>query len=182
MTDERFVLYLLRFPKIVLKLNTLVASDSIIYFHRRKQCKYRRGYFKKTKRPGVERFVKSALFFKKKKKFSWFESKVSKTTSSLGEFDLYLPFWIIQALFCQTKVPFHWSKEPFSKNNLIRFFILNKEFNSSFKYFYHILRTKWGICYKIWKLIVKTNTDQTSTFSRFGWTAWAEFSRNIYLR
>ena len=68
MTDERFVLYLLRFPKIVLKLNTLVASDSIIYFHRRKQCKYRRGYFKKTKRPGVERFVKSALFFKKKKK------------------------------------------------------------------------------------------------------------------
>ena len=33
-------------------------------------------------------------------------------------FDLYLFFWIIQVLFCQTKVPVYWSEETFFKNNV----------------------------------------------------------------
>ena len=92
--------------------------------------------------------------FLRKKTFSWFESKVSKTTSSLGEFNLHLPFWIIQVPFCQTKVPFYWSKEPFDwiELNLIEFSILFKQFFNfdlfHLKYFYKCFTEAYAI-YKI---------------------------------
>ena len=44
--------------------------------------------------------------------------------------------------FCQAKVLFSWSKEPFSKNTLIQFFILNTQYLNfhyfSFEILYHI--------------------------------------------
>ena len=45
---------------------------------------------------------------------------------SIGKFNLHRPFWIFQVPFCQIKVPVHSSEEPFSRNILNQFFILDK--------------------------------------------------------
>ena len=45
---------------------------------------------------------------------------------SIGRFNLHRPFWIFQVPFCQIKVPVHSSEEPFSRNILNQFFILDK--------------------------------------------------------
>ena len=118
-----------------------------------------RAYFTEIKRPALS---KSALFLKKT--FSWFETKVSKTTSSWG---IRLPTALldnpIQEHFCQTKVPFCWSEGPFFKNNLIPFFVLHKQF-LKFSYFSfeiflsHISHIMSYMLYKVWKLIMKTKT------------------------
>ena len=118
----------------------------------------------------------------------------------MGGFDLYLPFWIIQLSFCQTKVPFHWSKQPFFKNNLyINNFLIFHLFR--LKYCYHIFCAKLGICCEIvdcenklnrnaynavrrrllsniW-LQIKTFTNQTFTFSVD--CISSVFKKNIYV-
>ena len=43
-----------------------------------------------------------------------------------GVFDFHLPFLISQVLFYQTKFPFYWGEESFSKNDLIKFFHFRK--------------------------------------------------------
>ena len=65
------------------------------------------------------------------RKGSWFESKVS----SFEDIVFHLSFWTILLPFCQIKVPsFYLNEEPVFRNNLIQFFILNKQF-LNFSYF-----------------------------------------------
>ena len=166
-----------RFERFRIKFkNGKLTSRALFSFRGNSYWAYG-AYFRKIKRPGIGRFVKSTLFEKKafliRIRFGILRWKVSKTTSSLRGFDLNLSFRIIQ-------VPF-WSDEPFSEKSLMQFFILNFHI-CCLKYFYHIFHTKCGMYYNIWKLNVKTNRNQTSTFSRFPWIAWVQFSRNIYLR
>ena len=80
-----------------------------------------RAYFTKIKRPGIGRFVKKHPFWKKSF-FLNLSQKYQKQLPMRGVFDLHLPFSITQVTFCQTKFPFYWGEEPFSKINFIQFF------------------------------------------------------------
>ena len=64
-----------------------------------------RTYFRKIKRPGIERFAKSALFLKKN--HFVIQMKLIKNNFDQGGFNLHLSFWIVQVPFCQTKTPFY---------------------------------------------------------------------------
>ena len=80
-----------------------------------------RAYFTKIKRPGIGQFVKKHPFWKKSF-FLNLSQKYQKQLPMRGVFDLHLPFSITQVPFCQTKFPFYWGEEPFSKINFIQFF------------------------------------------------------------
>ena len=134
------------------QISTLTSSDSFWQS---------RVYFKKVKHPGTGCFIRKCLFWKKKLFFLiWIKSV--KNNFQFGGCHLHLPFWIIQVSFCETNMPFYWSEEPFSKNNLIQFFILNRQFlNLSYFwknliiYFAHVFYGLWGIMkYMVWNLNV----------------------------
>ena len=57
-----------------------------------------------------------------KKHFLNLNQKCKKQLLMSGVFNLHLPFLITKVLFCQTKLPCHWDKEPFPKNNSTRLF------------------------------------------------------------
>ena len=108
--------------------------------------KISRASFRKIKHPGIGHFVKKCPFFKKKKLvLIWLKALIN---------NLHLPFWIIPLPFCLKKVSFYWSEELFSKNNLIPFFILNKQF-LNFPYFLLEIFLSHILCmfYDIWDII-----------------------------
>ena len=104
-----------------------------------------RGQSEKDK--GTDVLVKKCLIWKKKQKQPSFLNWVKnfRNNFQVGVFDLHFPFWIIQVLYCQTKICFYWSEDPFSKNNFIKFFILNKQFPDFFMFFFgNIFITYFG--------------------------------------
>ena len=112
-------------------LLVILKEITFIRYYRNSPGKFTRAYFRKIKHLGIGRFVKKWPFWKKI--FLNLNQKCQKQFQFRG-YNLQLPFWIIQAPFCQTKVLLYWNEKPFSKNDLTQSFNLSTQF-LNFQYF-----------------------------------------------
>ena len=74
-----------------------------------------RVFFRKKKHREIRRFFKMCSF--PRKLFLLNLKQKCQNNFEIGEFDPYLPFWVIQMPFCQIKVVFVDAKTAFTKND-----------------------------------------------------------------
>ena len=119
--------------------------------------KYWQGLLQKDRASGYWTLGWTVPFSREKKTFFLISIESVKSNFQLGEFDLHLPFWIVQVPFCQTKLClFILVKSIFPRRIWLN--SLNKQFINS----HHILHT-----FILWSIIQNEVYDIKS--ERWSW-------------